>query len=377
MPPRWRREETTVATSVIPRAARAAALLVLVLPAYAGISYGVLPAVWRRHAGLPEDLALPRLTYTAEGIPADPINIAIVGTRRDVVRAMSAAGWMQADRIGLKSGLRDAGSILFNRPYCSAPMSTHFVARRRPQDLAFEQIVGKSPRRRHHVRLWRQGDPDGRGRVLWLCAASFDRSVGVSKFTGEVMHHIDATVDRERDKLIGDLARARRLIEVAWIPDFAIARRGRNGGGDPYETDGRLAVAELLRNEPQELSGGVPDPKVAAISPQRQQVAVTTVEDVSRLARRVNEKTSRGVREIHDLPVARPVGHPKGPVQPVRADVHCGRISSLTGLQAEQRAQAGDRVEDPVRKARPVEARPAPLARIGAQPAAQERHGVP
>jgi hypothetical protein len=170
----------------------------------------VLPAVWRRQAKLPEDLVLPRLTYTVEGIPADPINVAIVGSRRDVTVSMRAAGWTLADRITWKSGLCDAQSVLFNRAYPSAPMSTHFVAPRRPQDFAFEQTVGKSPRRQHHVRLWRVGEPDPRGRVLWLGAASFDSSVGVSSFTGEVMHHIDPAVDRERDKLVGDLARALR-----------------------------------------------------------------------------------------------------------------------------------------------------------------------
>jgi LssY-like putative type I secretion system component LssY len=362
---------------VVRGAARAAALLVLLLPAYAGIAYGVLPAVWRRHASLPEDLGLPRLSYTAEGIPADPINVAIVGTRRDVIVAMRAAGWALADRITWKSGLADARSVLFNRPYTCAPMSTHFVARRRPQDLAFDQNVGKSPRRRHHVRLWQQGEPDAQGRVLWLGAASFDRSVGVSRFTGEVMHHIDPAVDRERDKLVDDLARADRRTQVSWIPDFAIARRGRNGGGDRYVTDGRLAAVDLLRHEPEPLSGSLSDPKVSASSPERQQVAVTRVEDVARLARRVNEEAPRGVSEIDDLAIARSVGHAERSVQPVRADVHRRSISALAGLQAEERGETGHRVENPVRKACPVKALPAPLARIGAEPPPQERHPVP
>src|SRR5512144_1642945 len=115
------------------RGLRAAALVVLVLPAYAALAYVLIPAVWRRHAKLPAEVALPRLSYTAEGIPADPINLAVIGTAGEVAAAMRAAGWTQADGITLKSGLRDAGSVLFDRPYSAAPMSTHFLARRRPR----------------------------------------------------------------------------------------------------------------------------------------------------------------------------------------------------------------------------------------------------
>lgn len=314
---------------------RAVTAILFLLPSYATLAYVVLPAVWRRHAKLPAQVALPRLTYTAEGIPADPINVAIIGTRGELVATLRAAGWTQADRITIRTGLRDAGSVLFARPYSAAPMSTHFVAQRRPQDLAFEQLVGKSPRRRHHVRFWRYGPPEGRGRALWLGAASFDRSVGVSKFTGEVMHHIDPRIDAERDQLLADLARTRRVSEFSWIPDFAATRHGRNGGGDRYETDGRLAAAKLIGNEPQETSASLADAEILAPSPERQEVPVTTIEDVARLAGRVNEE--RGVRlgEVDDLAVARPVGHSKGSVEPVSADVHGRSVSPLRRLQAE------------------------------------------
>jgi LssY-like putative type I secretion system component LssY len=362
---------------VVHRIARAAALLVLLLPAYAGIAYGVLPAVWRRHSILPATVGLPRMSYTAEGIPADPINVAIVGTRGDLLAAMRAAGWTQADRISLRSGLRDAGSILFDRPYSSAPMSTHFVARRRPQDVAFEQLVGRSPRRRHHVRFWIHGDPDARGRMVWLGAASYDRSVGISRFTGEVMHHIDPAIDRERDKLVADLRRAGRMGEAAWVSGFAPAPRGRNGGGDRYATDGRLAAVRLLRNEPQDSSGPLADPEVSAAAPEREEVAVSAVEDVSGLAGRVNEDGRAGVAEVDDLPVARAVGHAERPVQAVRPDVDGGCISALPRLQAEDRAQTRHRVEDSVRKAGAVEPLPSPALRIRSEAPAEPGDRVP
>ena len=251
------------------RAGTAFAILFLLLPSYATLAYVVLPAVWRRHVCPPPQEEFPRLTYTAEGIPADPINVELVGSESDLVSAMTAAGWTRADRISLRSGLRDVRSVLFDRPYSSAPMSTHFVGRRRPQDVAFERAVGRSPRRRHHVRFWRFEGGAGSGETLWLGAASFDRGMGISHFTGEVMHHIDPRIDAERNALVRDLATAGRIGSLCWRADFSPAGRGRNGGGDWYQTDRRLAAARLSGNEAQDLPPRVALQEIGPLPPQR------------------------------------------------------------------------------------------------------------
>jgi hypothetical protein len=222
---------------------RALAAALMILPSYALLAYVLLPASWSQL-----QKRLPRqgsgISYTAEGIPADPLNIALVGSREDVLEAMRAAGWVAADRITLRSGWRDAHSVLFNRSYPSAPVSTHYLGNR-PQDLAFEQQVGKSPRRRHHVRFWRVDEPSAPGRPLWIGAATYDAALGVSHFTGEVMHHIDPEVDRERERLLADLETGGAVANVLRAENFRPAGRGRNGGGDPYRTDGALAIAVL------------------------------------------------------------------------------------------------------------------------------------
>ena len=222
---------------------RALAAALMILPSYALLAYVVLPASWSQiQKRLPKEGNA--ISYTAEGIPADPLNIALVGSREEVLDAMRAAGWVAADRISLRSGWRDAHSVLFNRSYPAAPVSTHYF-RNRPQDLAFEQQVGKSPRKRHHVRFWRVDDPTGRGRGLWIGAATFDAALGVSRFTGEVMHHIDPDVDRERERLVADLDAGCAVESVFRAENFRPAGDGRNGGGDPYRTDGALAIAVL------------------------------------------------------------------------------------------------------------------------------------
>jgi hypothetical protein len=223
-----------------PRAVLAGALAALSL--YLLIAYLVLPWAWRRHERRHPALAdAPTVTHTADGIPGDPLNIALIGTEEELHRAMLAASWYPADPITLRTSLRIATDVVFKRPFDQAPVSPLFLFGRK-EDLAFEKPVGTNPRERHHVRFWRSEEVDDAGRPLWFGAATFDTHVGLSHDTGQITHHIAPDVDDDRNLLIDDLERAGMVADVDWIDDFHTARQGKNGGGDPWHTDGRLAV---------------------------------------------------------------------------------------------------------------------------------------
>jgi hypothetical protein len=115
----------------------------------------------------------------------------------------------------------------------------------RRQDLAFELPVNKSVRQRNHVRLWRSQELSTDNRPLWIGAATFDQSVGLNHFTGQVTHHIKPDVDAERDTLIQDLAKAGQLLQVYQVTGVGATLQGRNGGGDWYYTDGELTIGVL------------------------------------------------------------------------------------------------------------------------------------
>jgi hypothetical protein len=225
------------------RGTKALAVLLLV---YLGLAYLLLPTWWRFHNRHPALLAAPKTTRTAQGLPGDPLNVALVGTHSEVVHSLLAAGWYPADPITFRSSLHIAASVLRGRPYPDAPVSNLYVWGRR-QDLAFERSVGDSPRQRHHVRLWRAAEPDGEGRSLWLGAATFDRRVGFSHRTGQITHHIAPDIDAERDQLFADLQHTGLLVEEYRVRGVGPTRRGRNGGGDLYYTDGDLRVGVLAR----------------------------------------------------------------------------------------------------------------------------------
>lgn len=83
------------------------------------------------------------------------------------------------------------------------------------------------------------------GRPVWFGSATFDERVGLSHTTGEVTHHIGPNVDAERDRIVDELGKAGQVQSVYWVDHFHRQLEGKNGGGDPWRTDGRLAVAVL------------------------------------------------------------------------------------------------------------------------------------
>ena len=186
----------------------------------------------------------PRHTTTAQGRQGDAINVAFIGTEEELHRMFAAAGWYAADAITLETSIRIAADVVVHKPYAHAPVSDLYVWDRK-QDAAFEQPVGDSPKQRHHVRFWCSREVDRQGEPLWLGAATYDERVELSRTTGGITHKIGPEIDRERNKLVNDAARAGVLDGYYWVDPFHKDRQGRNGGGDPYVTDGRLAVGVI------------------------------------------------------------------------------------------------------------------------------------
>jgi LssY C-terminus len=221
--------------------------LTTLLLAYLVVAYLVMPLVWtwyvRDHPTLD---AIPHITSTADGLPGDPLNVALIGTETALKKILLAAKWDQADPLTLRSSLEIAEAAVLERPYVDAPVSNLYLWGRK-EDLAFEQPVGDNPRQRHHVRFWRADQVDRDGRPVWVGAAIYDTSVGFSDTTGQITHHTAADIDAERDKLFRDLKQTGDLSEVYTIQGFHKILQGRNGGGDPWHTDGGLAVGVIAR----------------------------------------------------------------------------------------------------------------------------------
>jgi hypothetical protein len=186
----------------------------------------------------------PRHTTTARGHQGDAVNVAFIGTEEELHRTLAAAGWYAADPITLATSVRIAADVVLRKPYDHAPVSDLYLWGR-TQDAAFEQPVGASPKQRHHVRFWCSEERDDRGKPLWLGAATYDERVEISRTTWGVTHKIAPDIDKERNKLVNDAIRVGALDGYYWVDDYHHHPEGRNGGGDRYFTDRRLAIGVI------------------------------------------------------------------------------------------------------------------------------------
>lgn len=208
-------------------------------------------------------LALPRLhqlftylyvpdyfiarTRTGDGLLGDPINLGVDGSEEDIHAAMQRAGWVLADEITLRSTLGIIRSSVTRRSYPQAPVSGLNLFGKR-HAFAYQQEVDGNAAQRHHVRFWPVPEgwklPGGH-EVQWIAAGTYDRSVGLSLFTGQVTHKIDADIDLERDYIIDSVRFADPEVGVHVIDEFSTAYHHRNGGGDSVHTDGDLPVLDM------------------------------------------------------------------------------------------------------------------------------------
>jgi hypothetical protein len=248
---------------------RGPVIVVAVAIVYLLLAYVVLPALWTHHEHEPGLASLSMVTRTSTGIPGDALNVGLVGSEEDVIRAMRAAGWFPADPVTLRTSIEIVGSVVLDRPYHDAPVSPLYYEDKKEQ-LAFEKPNGRSADRRHHVRLWVVLEKGANGRPVWLGAATFDRGIGLSRYTGQVTHRIGPDIDAERDLMMRDLREAGMVDALFQISGIGPTLFGRNGGGDPYYTDGEIDVASLVVNgvKRTEPPATLPPPPLIALKDQ-------------------------------------------------------------------------------------------------------------
>jgi len=209
------------------------AVIVLLLLWFA-LAYGGLPRLWSHHEHKRIGQRQQITSYTAQDIPADPINLYVEGNRDALACAFDRAGWFIADDVSFWSAVRIGASVILDRAYPQAPVSNLYL-RDRVQDIAFEKADGRSADRRHHVRFWQIG-PD-----RWLGAATFDRGVGLSLFTLQITHHIGSDVDGEREAVRRLLVASGARPAGSEPSRISPGQWHRNGGGDRYRSDGLIA----------------------------------------------------------------------------------------------------------------------------------------
>ena len=126
-----------------------------------GLTYGIaayliLPRVIRMGLKVLQRKLVPSFTVTGDGLPGDPVNLALIGTLAQLRAAFATLGWLEADRLSLASSWGMVRAFVLNSPYPTAPFSTLYLFGR-GQDIGFQKAIDNSPRKRHHIRFWALG----------------------------------------------------------------------------------------------------------------------------------------------------------------------------------------------------------------------------
>jgi hypothetical protein len=227
---------------------------------YCIAAYIVLPRAVRMGLKILQRKLVPRFTITGDGLPGDPVNLALIGTFQQLRAAFATAGWSEADRLGLASSWRMIRAFVFNLPYPTAPFSTLYLFGR-GQDIGFQKAIDNSPRKRHHIRFWglslaRAEDTVGTSsfwqnadrppenvRVLWVGAGTKDTGFSLTRLTFQITHATDSDTNAERDYIITELTK-NRVIGAA--TSYQSGQRLHVERVNHYITDGEVTLASLV-----------------------------------------------------------------------------------------------------------------------------------
>src|SRR6201996_6583972 len=230
---------------------------------YGIAAYIVLPRIVRMGLKILLRERVPRFTITGDGLPGDPVNVVLTGTRQQLHAAFRLAGWSEADRLDLASSWRMVRAFLFNDSYPTAPFSTLYLFGR-GQDVGFQKAIDNSPRKRHHIRFWAlslahaeadlgeadfwlkntERPPDDES-VLWIGAGTRDTGLSFTRLSFQITHATDSDANVERDYIVGELRKNRSIeaVKVYKAGENLLTERVNH-----YITDGEITLAILAAN---------------------------------------------------------------------------------------------------------------------------------
>jgi hypothetical protein len=229
-----------------------------------GLTYGIaayviLPRALRMGLKILQRELVPRFTITGDGLPGDPVNLALIGTLQQLRAAFATADWSEADRLGLASSWHMIRAFVLNSPYPTAPFSTLYLFGR-GQDIGFQKAIDNSPRKRHHIRFWalslvRAEDtvgtagfwlntdrPPDNASVLWVGAGTKDTGFSLTQLTFQITHATDSDTNAERDYIIADLKKDRVIGDVK---SYRAGQQLTTERVNRYITDGEVTLACL------------------------------------------------------------------------------------------------------------------------------------
>jgi LssY C-terminus len=165
--------------------------------------------------------------------PSDLVNILFLGSRESINRVFQAAGWTGAQRSSIRSIYRMYHCMVQRMGYSMAPMGK-LTLNGVTASAEYQKSLNTFSKR-HHVRLWKQGQEDA-----WLGAATEDVSYKFQKM--HLTHATDPLIDNERTKVLNDVAFTGCLEAATVMARDSSAHLDQERF---INTDGRIAVLRI------------------------------------------------------------------------------------------------------------------------------------
>jgi hypothetical protein len=187
----------------------------------------------------------PRRIQDAQGNLGDNTNFLIVGTEKQVMAALKAAGWVEVDRShgdAISAGIQ---AILSKQAYVSLPMSElMFFGRVQDHGMAQGdpiQVIAE----RHHFRIWKapfQVD----GQEFFVGAGTHDIGFDRDARNNGVTHKIDPEIDKERDYIGASLQESGQVAKLDYVMPSQPSKEAITATGATFKSDGRVLVIYLI-----------------------------------------------------------------------------------------------------------------------------------
>ncbi len=187
---------------------------------------------------------IPRRVSDQQGNPGDMVNVLIVGSQDDLVRAFTAAGWVHVDSSVRNTVLTGFIDSMEKKDYLTMPMSALYLFDR-PQDYGFAHAEPvKVVMSRNHLRVWKS-PYEVEGRQLWCVAATHDIGFERDQRNNGITHKIDPAIDGEREFVNDTLSGTGLVIARDHVTPKNALTDAKTATGGSFHSDGRLVVLVL------------------------------------------------------------------------------------------------------------------------------------
>lgn len=188
---------------------------------------------------------LPKISESITSIPAEPINIILIGDQDTVGKAFTNSGWYLLDGPGIKSYSRIIKSIIKKESYPATPGLPVFWDTL-PNTIGYGKPGSEnSISSRHHIHLWETDFITSDNQSIWVGTAHFDEEIKKKFKIILPFHGTRLMVDEEREEIKTNLEENGFIKSAGKINLTGLLYGTKKSSGNSFLTDGQAYILYL------------------------------------------------------------------------------------------------------------------------------------